>query len=112
MRRLSLLPCLLALVGCGSSTTKNLTSPIYACRTFAGASCTRYSECASGVNVDSCTQLLENVGSCDTASCGTEVYSSAAAQQCLTDIQNQSCSDNLNNTPLASCTPSNICVAP
>jgi hypothetical protein len=109
VRRTSLVVCL-ALAACGSSGTNDVQNPILACRSFATAACNRLSQCQAGVDVNSCTQLLENADLCDAATCGTATYSPAAAQQCLNDLNNQACQDSVNNVPLASCQSGAICV--
>jgi hypothetical protein len=104
VRRLRLALCLsVTLAACGDTCTTDIENPITACRSFSCAACSRLNQCEGGIDVNSCAQLLENQADCDTANCGAGTYSGVAAQQCLNDLQDQSCQDSQNNINPASC---------
>lgn len=105
MRGLSLVSLAVAFAGCGSnSVAVDFSSPITACRSFALAVCTVEASCQPGVDVNTCTQLLETQEGCNQAGCpiGT-VYSPTAAQTCYNAYRNQSCADSNSGAVPASC---------
>ena len=113
MRRLSLVGCSLAFAACGSNltSTNDFSSPVTACRSFATSICTRESTCKSGIDVNSCAQLLANSENCNEAGCASgSTYSPTNAQQCSNDYLNQSCPDSANGVIPLSCAQSKICV--
>jgi hypothetical protein len=92
-----------AVAACGNTCSTDLTNPITACRTFSCAACNRLNECEGGIDVNSCSQLLENQADCNTANCGTGTFNVQGAQTCLTDLNNQSCQDTINDVNPPSC---------
>ncbi|MGO8970934.1 MAG: hypothetical protein ACLQDQ_15350 [Myxococcaceae bacterium] len=114
MRRVSLAVCLsVAFFGCGSNIIMNdVSGPVAACDSFSYAACNRLSQCQSGVNVSSCTQLLTAAVMCTSASCGTDTYSPTGAQTCLDAYNNQDCADAVANVTPPECAITNYCLAP
>ncbi len=114
MRRVSLAVCFsVASLGCGSNIIMNdVSGPVAACDSFSYAACNRLSQCQSGVNVDTCTQLLTAAVPCTAASCGSDTYSPTGAEACLAAYNNQSCADAIANTNPPECAISNYCLSP
>ena len=94
-----------ALAGCGSSSTDTST-PQAACNSFVSTTCNRLYACSSSLpgTAATCTTAAELRLGCANAACpsGT-TYSSSAASQCLSDVNNESCTDINNSVTPASC---------
>jgi hypothetical protein len=94
MHRLLAAVCLVfALAGCGGADTSN---PVAACNSGITAACNKASSCSllGTTTVDECITAGEAAVGCSGATCraGT-TFSSTIANQCISDINNESCTN-------------------
>jgi hypothetical protein len=94
MRHLLAAFCLVvALAGCGGADTSN---PVAACNSGITAACNKASSCnlLGTTTVDECITAGEAAVGCSGAACpaGT-TFSSSVANQCISDINNESCTN-------------------
>ncbi len=106
--RVALALLCISVVGCGNSTG----TPMAACNSLVSAACNKASACnvLGSTSVSTCNTEGQAALSCSSATCpsGT-TYSSAAVNQCISDLDKESCTDVSNSVLPPSCDTSLFC---
>ncbi|MGO8970936.1 MAG: hypothetical protein ACLQDQ_15360 [Myxococcaceae bacterium] len=87
----------LAFVGCGTSTSVDLSTATTACNSVSAAACNRASSCGSlptGTTVATCTTATETALDCAAGCAQGTTYHMSQAQTCLNDTNSATCGSN------------------